>query len=239
MGGDRDGRKARFGDDVKSPAAALAKYAFSLFGSSFAADVHRRRTRRSSTASSAYTTTDTSPPAAPITRQTPRRTRRPAEPRGFTPARRLQQTTKVTFDGKTSSADDERDDGEETGRSTDDEAMEPTPLIRRLRPRRDRLSFVKEPSAELEADGEEEDEEAEIESPGPSRIRRRDSKPSSDMSLRSLPNRGAKAKALEALQGGMDVDEQPDVATEVDGELGRDRPGTLTRVDDESPGPDL
>jgi hypothetical protein len=224
MGGDRDGRKARFGDDVKSPAAALAKYALNLFELSFSADVQRRRTRRSSTTSSAYTTTDTSPPADPIPRQTPRRTRRPAEPRGFTPARRLQQTTKVTFDGKTSSADDERDDGEETGRSTDDEAMEPTPLIRRLRPRRDRLSFVQDPSAELEADGEEEDEEAEIESPGPSRIRRRDSKPSSDMSLRlesrSLPSRGAKAKALEALHDGMDVDEQPDAATEVGGELG-------------------
>jgi hypothetical protein len=195
-----------------------------LFELSFSADVQRRRTRRSSTTSSAYTTTDTSPPADPIPRQTPRRTRRPAEPRGFTPARRLQQTTKVTFDGKTSSADDERDDGEETGRSTDDEAMEPTPLIRRLRPRRDRLSFVQDPSAELEADGEEEDEEAEIESPGPSRIRRRDSKPSSDMSLRlesrSLPSRGAKAKALEALHDGMDVDEQPDAATEVGGELG-------------------
>ena len=66
--GDPD-RRARFGDDVKSPAHALRPAA--------------TRTRRSSTLSSVYTTTDASPDDSPITiRGRPKRMSR-----GFTPRR--------------------------------------------------------------------------------------------------------------------------------------------------------
>nr|XP_031862308.1 uncharacterized protein CI109_002273 [Kwoniella shandongensis]KAA5529380.1 hypothetical protein CI109_002273 [Kwoniella shandongensis] len=153
-----DNRKARFGDDVKSPAKGLIN----------------RRTRRSSTLSS-YTTTDRSTSSDP-------------------PARRPHHLRPTQ--AKSSDSD------------------EATPLVQRLRPR-NRPSFVKEQSSEVDAD----DEDAQETDPdSPRRLRTRDI--DSDISMtsskpaRTLPTRGAKSRAIEALQGGesdttMDIEDAP------------------------------
>jgi hypothetical protein len=130
--------------------------------------------------------------------------------------------------------------------STDEESDKSpatTPLAERLRPR-GRNSFIKEPSSELEADGE---DEPEIDPSGASPIRTRRSSRSgsslkSELSARSqsrrnsrlLPDRGAKTKAIEALKGGesedepMDVD--PDAVEDANGDIPRSGPLTRSQL---------
>ncbi|WVF65673.1 hypothetical protein IAT40_000404 [Kwoniella sp. CBS 6097] len=222
MGEDKGDKKARFGADVKSPARAVIE----------------RRTRRSSTLSSAYTTTDTSAAEDSAPRRlTPRRLRRHSQPRKSTPARRSQQAK-----GRSGSASTRRSlanghtQTEETEIETEDDEV--TPLAHRLRPRGQRDSFAKETSSEVDADDEEnegetdtgtvtvedEDGDEDVDSPLPTRrLRSTDRLINSDISMspsssktnnnRSLPARGAKKKAMQALKGGesetemeMDVD---------------------------------
>ncbi|WWD21075.1 hypothetical protein CI109_105556 [Kwoniella shandongensis] len=93
---------------------------------------------------------------------------------------------------------------------------EATPLVQRLRPR-NRPSFVKEQSSEVDAD----DEDAQETDPdSPRRLRTRDI--DSDISMtsskpaRTLPTRGAKSRAIEALQGG-----ESDTTMDIEGEQPR------------------
>jgi hypothetical protein len=179
-----------------------------------------RRSRRNSTQSSAYTTTDTSPPRDPPTN----RRRRSAASRTRTPARdRLTSGVRSVKNGPNdviviSSSEDESD-GE----------VHPTPLIHRLRSRASRSSLVKEASSEVDADGEEESEVENTASPR-SKWRESRSKPvsiRSDSSMRqslsqqsakSLPDRGAKRKAIQALKGGESDTEDDDAKMEEEGD---------------------
>lgn len=217
MGGEREDRRARFGDDVKSPGKALLR---------------EGRNRRSSTQSSAYTTTDTSPPEQPIvTRATPRRNVRKIGTRGYTPARRIRQTPKpIPLEDQ----DTEMDDSGE-------EEIEATPLVQRLRSRSNRSSFVKEQSSEVEADAEDDDgDEVEAESeasPGPSsRLRSRDQRTDSGVSnesARRLPGRGRKRKARQEIQDGeSDTGEDDDMVVDPD-EVNGDEEGLLEDGEDE------
>ncbi|WVW79217.1 hypothetical protein I302_101183 [Kwoniella bestiolae CBS 10118] len=230
MGEDKGDKKARFGDDVKSPAKGLID----------------RRTRRSSTLSSAYTTTDTSQDGDSLqSRQTPRRIKKQPGNRGFTPRQTQRSKSKSTparrlVNGNGTKVVDDADE------ETEDD--EPTPLVNRLRPRGGRASYVKEMSSEVEADDEENEdehdaetvtvqeeeteEEDEDDSPAPPRnLRSRDKLIDSDISMvnskkgRALPSRGAKKKAIEALRGGesdteMEVDEDVVVSNDAGEEEG-------------------
>ncbi|WWC73207.1 uncharacterized protein I206_107173 [Kwoniella pini CBS 10737] len=221
MGDDKVDKKARFGDDVKSPAKGLIE----------------RRTRRSSTLSSAYTTTDTSQDGnSPPPRQTSQRIRKQAVPRGFTPARQSLKTKTITNTKKrlvNGHAQEQANTTEEVEEESEDD--EPTPLVNRLRPR-GRSSYIKEMSSEIEADDEEnededtmtmqETDEQEENSPGPSRrLRSRDKLIDSDITMistsknnrKSLPARGAKRKAIEALKGG-ESDTEIEMDMDVDGD---------------------
>ncbi|WWD06627.1 hypothetical protein V865_004720 [Kwoniella europaea PYCC6329] len=225
MGEDKGDKKARFGDDVKSPGKGLLD----------------RRTRRSSTLSSAYTTTDTSQDGDSLPpRQTPHRIKRQSGNHGYTPRQTRKSKSKSTparklVDGDRSKITQDADE------ETEDD--EPTPLVNRLRSR-GRASYIKEMSSEVEADdeenenehdadnatvqGEDTEESDEENSPAPSRnLRSRDKLIDSDVSMvsskkgRSLPSRGAKKKAIEALKGGesdteMEVDEDVEVPIEGD-----------------------
>ncbi|OCF31382.1 TKL protein kinase [Kwoniella heveanensis BCC8398] len=215
-----------------------------------------RRTRRSSTLSSAYTTTDTSnaEESAP-SRLTPRRLRRQSQPRKLTPARRSQHAKSRSGPGARRSLVNghtpmERNEAE----SEDDEV---TPLAHRLRSRSQVDNLGHEASSEVDADDEENEDETEIgtvtiedgdedddvDSPLPTRrLRSTDKMINSDISMsqlssksvnRSLPARGAKKKAIQALKGGesdtemeMEVDNDHTTAIEDD----QDPPGRrLTR----------
>lgn len=120
--------------------------------------------------------------------------------------------------------DEEQDDGETKGEEDDDddddddEESEPTPLVHRLRPRTRSSLVLDDRQSAVDADGEDTEDDADIESvssPGPSaRLRSRDRMTNSDVSmpsLRQLPEREAKLKALETLQDpdsdDMDVDD--------------------------------
>jgi hypothetical protein len=117
-----------------------------------------------------------------------------------------------------------------------DEQGDPTPIVQRLRSR-NRNSFVKAPSGELEADGEEESEADGSEaSPVPTRRLRSqdttvidpdeimDGAGPSRRGSKTLPARGAKRKAMQALKGGesdeddMDIDDAELLEEEAEGE---------------------
>lgn len=120
--------------------------------------------------------------------------------------------------------------------SSEDESGDeanPTPLVHRLRSRTSRNSLVKQASSDIDADGE---EESELDDQGQSspQPRRRESRANpksntSDMSMRqassqqsqpggkTLPDRGAKRKAIQALKGG-ESDTEDDDAKMLDGD---------------------
>ncbi|ORY26231.1 hypothetical protein BCR39DRAFT_541526 [Naematelia encephala] len=180
-----DERKARFGDEVKSPANGLLR---------------ARRGSRSSVGSSAYTTTDTSPPTtSPVIRQTPRRRRQSASERQASLARKTRKA-KLDHNGG-----DEEDD------EAHSDEVDPTPLVRRLRSRGNlSSSFVKDTESELEADGEEEDEEDEedeVDESQASPQSRSNRRVPSGKPLINRPERGAKKKAIEALKNGESDDD--------------------------------
>ncbi|KAL7421198.1 hypothetical protein Q5752_004083 [Cryptotrichosporon argae] len=206
--GNGDERRARFSDSAKSPAKALLT----------------RNKRPASMSSSAYTTTDESAEEQP--RPTPRRNKI----NGITPTRpRRGSAPKVLFEtppGQVSGAAVADDD--------DDAVDEPTPLVKRLRPRTQSRSgqgdFARATSSERDADDEGEQDDAD-DSPGPSsrtRSRGRERSASnasassgksggseSGRSARSgrssRPQRDAKRKAAKAIRG-----EAKDDAEDVD-----------------------
>ncbi|OCF54446.1 TKL protein kinase [Kwoniella mangroviensis CBS 10435] len=164
---------------------------------------------------------------------------------------RRKSMAKNGFRGRSKSMGEDKGDkkarfGDDITRDADEETEddEPTPLVNRLRSRGGRASYIKETSSEVEADDEENENEHDADnstvqgedtegseeenSPAPSRnLRSRDKLIDSDVSMvsskkgRSLPSRGAKKKAIEALKGGesdteMEVDEDVEIPIEGD-----------------------
>ncbi|KAK4684469.1 hypothetical protein P7C73_g5703, partial [Tremellales sp. Uapishka_1] len=207
MGGDQEhGRKARFSDEVKSPAGGLLS----------------RRPRRPSTVSSAYTTTDVSDTE---NRPAVRRTHKGGL--GFTPVRKTLKTksSRVVLDVGSDSAEetplvqrlrsrDARDASSEMEADAEEDTEEE----------------AEDGSGDGKVDKEgEEDEAAEEDrgSPVPRRTRSKDQVPNSDISMlsrrssRILPSRGAKQKAIDALKGG-ESETENESGMDMDGELQED-----------------
>lgn len=109
-----------------------------------------------------------------------------------------------------------------TDSDDEDDQSDPTPIVQRLRSRT-RSSVIREPSSELEADGEEESEIDGLSEASPRLSRQSRSQTKIDSmedepmelpsrrSSRSLPARGAKQKAIEALKGGESEEEAMDL----------------------------